>query len=117
MSAYIGSVKGPHNNSPDDSFKVLASRGSVELVDLCDNQEIISMLDPIAARNLAALLVRAADEVERMRTTPMPQTHANVGASTLWYCDQGHAETAIYVGSPCWMCGTRQTQSEQKETP
>jgi len=44
---------------------VHASRGGVEL--LSDPRVT---LEPIAARNYAALLVRAADEVERMRSKP-----------------------------------------------
>lgn len=62
MSALIGSVNGPHHNSPSEAVQVWCSRGGVEMRLL----KSVS-LDPIAARNLAALLVRASEEVERMR--------------------------------------------------
>ena len=48
-----------------DAF-VHASRAGVEL-----HSEPNLTLDPIQARNYAALLVRAADEVERMRSKPV----------------------------------------------
>jgi hypothetical protein len=47
---------------------VLASRAGVEVY-----AEPKLTLDPIPARNYAALLVRAADEVERMRAKPSPE--------------------------------------------
>jgi len=64
MSARIGEVPGlPISDDP--AVHVHASRGGVEL--LSDPRVT---LEPIAARNYAALLVRAADEVERMRSKP-----------------------------------------------
>jgi len=62
MSVFVGSVKGPHHNSPNDAADVWCSPGHVELrvLDSAPN------FDPIAARNLAALLVRASEEAERM---------------------------------------------------
>ena len=73
MSALIGSVKGPHHNSPHDAAKVWCSLGGVEIwLFVGSGSEpttvgAVRTLDPIAARNLAALLVRASEEVERMR--------------------------------------------------
>jgi hypothetical protein len=71
MSAFIGSVKGPHHNSPNDAAEVWCSRYDVELhvffVTTDGAPRLRMNLDPIAARNLAALLVRASEEVERMR--------------------------------------------------
>lgn len=74
MSAFIGGVKGPHHNSPHDASEVWADKEAVT-VNLFAGQgsersEIVAAyrrFDPIAARNFAALLVRASEEVERMR--------------------------------------------------
>jgi hypothetical protein len=56
MSAHIGDVAG---------FAVWVSRGGVEVHgDITTNRRDLT---PVEARNLAALLVRAGDEVERMR--------------------------------------------------
>jgi hypothetical protein len=60
MSARIGEVISVHQADP--AVHVSASRGGVEL--LSDPRVT---LEPIHARNFAALLVRGADEVERMR--------------------------------------------------
>ena len=69
MSAFIGKVNGPHHNSPKEAAAVWCSPGQVELT-LADvtNKHLGTSrnLDPIAARNLAALLVRASEEAERM---------------------------------------------------
>jgi hypothetical protein len=74
MSVFIGNVNGPDHNSPTLAGDVWASRGGVELrvfegiVRTKEGIEgIARSFDPIAARNLAALLVRASEEVERMR--------------------------------------------------
>jgi hypothetical protein len=72
MSAFIGNSRGPHNNSPEVAAEVWCSLGGVELhllegVAVRVPLKICRSLDPIAARNLAALLVRASEEVERMR--------------------------------------------------
>ena len=73
MSAFIGDVKGPRHNSPDEAAGVWCSPGNVELTVVGDQGDpdyasgtVRRSLDPIAARNLAALLVRAAEEAERM---------------------------------------------------
>ena len=65
MSAFIGTVKGPHHNSPKEVATVWCSVAGVEL-SLFKEGDLLS-LDPIAARNLAAFLVRASEEVERMQ--------------------------------------------------
>lgn len=72
MSAYIGNVRGPDHNSPETAADVWCSPGRVELRVLEDGLAIIAKsstttFDPIAARNLAALLVRASEEAERMQ--------------------------------------------------
>ncbi len=96
MSIFIGNVKGPRHNSPDDAVDVWCNPNEVELrmfdgvversLDAegvpVDRGDVFRALDPIAARNLAALLVRASEEVERMAArrardacddkTPMP---------------------------------------------
>lgn len=59
MSVRIGEVN-PQGANAD--VHVWASRGGVEL-----HTEPNLSLEPTQARNYAALLVRAADEVERMR--------------------------------------------------
>lgn len=72
MSAFIGKVKGPNHNSPYDAAEVWCSPNAVELSVYSDGSTeehgsgIKRSLDPIAARNLAALLVRASEEAERM---------------------------------------------------
>lgn len=77
MSAFIGDVKGPRHNSPRKSLDVWCSPGQVELNVWIDDPRppdppgvvaaaLSKNLDPIAARNLAALLVRASEEAERM---------------------------------------------------
>jgi hypothetical protein len=65
MSAFIGNVKGPRHNSPSTAAEVWCSPGSVELTVVGDS-DVRRSLDPIAARNLAALLVRASEEADRM---------------------------------------------------
>ena len=69
MSAYIGSARGPYHNSPQEAVEVWCSHRAVE-VNLFsgkpDRDGIARIFDPIAARNFAALLVRAAEEAERM---------------------------------------------------
>jgi len=77
MSAFIGSVKGPRHNSPHDAAEVRCSPHAVELNLLSGSEnadDLSRNFDPIAARNLAALLVRASKEAERMasRTPPDP---------------------------------------------
>lgn len=77
MIAFIGSVMGPHHNSPNEVADVWTSvsDAGVELrvfkgdedAGRSERDGISKSLDPVAARNLAALLVRAADEAERMR--------------------------------------------------
>jgi hypothetical protein len=66
MSARIGTAIGvrfsTHDREPQ--VEVAASSGGVELVSI---GAASFTLTPIEARNYAALLVRAADEVERMR--------------------------------------------------
>jgi hypothetical protein len=57
VSAWIGSTFAYNRRE----IEVWASRGGVET-----GWADLETLSPIAARNLAALLVRAADEVERM---------------------------------------------------
>ena len=73
MSVFIGNVKGPNHNSPDDAASVSSSSGHVELSVVGDADDpdyaagaVRRSLDPIAARNLAALLVRASEEADRM---------------------------------------------------
>jgi len=63
MSAFIGHVNAPHHNSPTKHAEVWASLAGVEFVLFSEAR----LLDPTAARDYAALLVRAADESERMR--------------------------------------------------
>ena len=73
MSAFIGNVKGPHHNSPNEAASVWCSPGNVEVTVVGDQGDpdyapgtVRRSLDPITARNLAALLVRASEEAERM---------------------------------------------------
>src|SRR5580692_7749466 len=74
MSVFIGSVRGPSNNSPHDAGEVWsdASGVSFNLFDgdggRATRQGVSRRLDPVAARNLAALLVRAAEASEQMRS-------------------------------------------------
>jgi len=63
MSAFIGSVNGPHHNSPSVAVHVSCSLGGVEV----SMSGPMKTLDLIGARVLAALLVQAAKETERMR--------------------------------------------------
>lgn len=65
MSAFIGSLKS-HGN---DIVEVWCSIGGIELRLISSKLEECN-LDPIVARNFAALLVRASEEVERMRNRP-----------------------------------------------
>jgi hypothetical protein len=71
VSAFIGSVKG--RNSQNDVIRVWCSVGGVEVASVLggppdDCAEVILVsIDPISARTLAALLVQASEEVERMR--------------------------------------------------
>ena len=74
MSVRIGSVHGPSHNSPGQAIEVWCSAQGVELNVFADNgppasvrEGISKRLDPVAARNLAALLVRGAEESEMMR--------------------------------------------------
>jgi len=77
VSAYIGSARGPHHNSPQEAAEVWCSPRAVE-VNLFsgkpDRDGISRSFDPIAARNLAALLVRAAEEAERMAEKKTEET-------------------------------------------
>ena len=69
MSVFIGDVLGPHHNSPNVAVGVWCSPSQVELnVHASGGDKFVMSrnLDPIAARNLAALLVRASEEAERM---------------------------------------------------
>ena len=68
MSAKIGDLFTTHNGSNSKIGEVWASRGGVEL-HLTEGATIMhrAPMDPIAARNAAAVLVRASEEVERMR--------------------------------------------------
>jgi hypothetical protein len=66
VSAFIGAVRGPNHNSPKDAADVYCSLSGVELT-ISDEGRTGVSLCPIAARNLAALLVRASEEVERIR--------------------------------------------------
>lgn len=66
MSVRIGDVKPENQNPHHAAVHVQASRAGVELH---ANPE--ATLEPVEARNYAALLVRAADEVERMRVKPV----------------------------------------------
>ena len=65
MSVRIGEVRPEHPNPLQAAIHVQASRAGVELL-----TSINLTLQPVEARNYAALLVRAADEVERMRSKP-----------------------------------------------
>jgi len=73
MSAFIGSVNGPHHNSPKRAAEVWCSLGGVELHAYVDRSQeeasaaTATTLDPLGARVLAALLVEAAKETERMQ--------------------------------------------------
>jgi hypothetical protein len=64
MSVRIGDVK-PDPMTQNAGAFVSASRGGVEIA-----SALTLHLQPVEARNYAALLVRAADEVERMRARP-----------------------------------------------
>lgn len=66
MSVFIGEARGPDHNSPAVAADVWCSPGQVELTVFGSTRVSIS-IDPVAARNYAALLVRGADEAERMR--------------------------------------------------
>ena len=73
MSVFIGAVRGPHHNSPHDAGDVWAHKNGISLRLFEGNgsspskeQGVERNLDPVAARNLAALLVRGAEESERM---------------------------------------------------
>ena len=82
MSVRIGSVRGPHHNSPHDAADVWCSPRGVELRTFTGDSDagkptrvgVDREFDPIAARNLAALLVRASEEVERMRARSDKET-------------------------------------------
>jgi len=67
MSARIGEIYAP---SGLVLARVLASLGGVEVKGDVPNDYTVQ---PIEARNAAALLVRAADEVERMRRRARPE--------------------------------------------
>lgn len=62
MSAFIGSVNGPRHNSPNVAVHVSCSAGGVEV----SMSGSLKTLDPIGARVLAALLIQASKESERM---------------------------------------------------
>jgi hypothetical protein len=62
MSVLIGHIPPGRGLNQNPNTVIYASRGGVELH--CDPQ---SNLDPCDARTYAALLVRAADEVDQMR--------------------------------------------------
>ena len=71
MSALIGSVRGPHHDSPHVAVEVWCNPRAVgfnvfEHGNAAGKTDAAVSLDPIAARNLAALLVRASEEAERM---------------------------------------------------
>ena len=71
MSVFIGSVRGPQHNSPHDAGEVWADASGINLR-IFEGDGIVAegverRLDPVAARNLAALLVRGAEESEMMR--------------------------------------------------
>ena len=61
MSALIGKL---HSASGQLIAEVWASRANVEIEVTCPQLGVT----PIVARNFAALLVRASEEVERMRS-------------------------------------------------
>ena len=65
MSVRIGEVRPENPNPLQAAIHVHASRAGVELL-----TSLNLTLQPVEARNYAALLVRAADEVERMRSKP-----------------------------------------------
>jgi hypothetical protein len=65
MSVRIGEVRPELPNPSHAAIHVQASRAGVELL-----TSLNLTLQPVEARNYAALLVRAADEVERMRSKP-----------------------------------------------
>jgi hypothetical protein len=74
MSVFIGGVRGPNHNSPYDAGEVWADTEGVSLnLFECNGSfrtgvvGAMRRLDPVAARNLAALLVRGAEEAELMR--------------------------------------------------
>jgi hypothetical protein len=69
MSALIGEVHHPHHNSPVAGSVWTDAGGTRLVLERVTQDEGITQvtLDPVAARNLAALLVRGADECERMR--------------------------------------------------
>lgn len=82
MSVFIGSVKGPHHNSTTEAGEVWSDGGGVSLrvfearvfeVAGTAKEGVDCRLDPVAARNLAALLVRASEEAERMRARSEPE--------------------------------------------
>ena len=67
MSVKIGNVE--IGNGAYQLAEVWADAKGVRVMPLPEQQRfsLSSPQDPVAARNFAALLVRAADEVERMR--------------------------------------------------
>lgn len=67
MSMLIGGVRAPNCNSPEEGARVYISAAGVELT-LVDDR--CRAFEPVVARNLAALLVRASEEVERNRARP-----------------------------------------------
>jgi hypothetical protein len=85
MSVRIGEV--PVVGSQDGAAHALASRGGVELSVSSDGESSEEVtLEPVQARNYAALLVRAANEVERMRG-PAEDTLAAALAVLASRCD------------------------------
>ena len=88
MSVFIGNVKGPRHNSPNDVAQVWCSSGAVEFnvlnsggaVDLGSKQLDASVsMDPISARTLAALLVCASEEADRMAARAAFQARTDDG--------------------------------------
>jgi hypothetical protein len=79
MSSFIGRVNGPRHNSPKRAAEVWCSLGGVELHAYVDRSQeeasaaTATTLDPLGARVLAALLVEAAKETERMREQAEPR--------------------------------------------
>ena len=131
MSAHVGTVNGPHHNSPSVAAMVNVSRVGAEVIVFRDGEaarryaggaslgraEALPLnLDPIAARNLAALLVLAADQAERMRNG----TDGRI--ATCGYCECGAPAstsvpfkpmrlvgntadgTVLDIVAPVWLC-------------
>jgi hypothetical protein len=90
MSALIGNVRAPNN---DVLAEVWCGLGGVEIFPR--EKFTQTGFDPIAARNFAALLVRASEEVERMRdraSRPCPVCGASPRTSA---CDEEACEPTV----------------------